>query len=151
MSFQCLQCIQPDFKGMHTCHLNPDGAASSQSRGFGSPPAPQDDTESVMLSPWSFEKLPPEPKSKGGRPIGFDGTKSKQPSALAQAFKKAGLDWKEDFALAIKGNKRERIKLWLKLLPYMITTSKRTKVARWKGKPSRAAKIALEAMERDLR
>lgn len=88
--------------------------------------------------------------NKGGRPKGSSGLNSKQPSAIAVAFKKAGLDWKEDFAKAIKENKRERIKLWLRLLPYMITTSKRTTVKRWKGKASRAAIIALEAMEKDV-
>jgi hypothetical protein len=91
-----------------------------------------------------------EPKNKPGRPKGFDGTRSRMPSALAQSFKKAGLDWKEDFAKAIKENKRERIKLWLKLLPYMITTTKRAKVGRWKGKASKAAMIALQAMEQDI-
>lgn len=91
------------------------------------------------------------PKGKPGRPKGFDGTRTKQPSAIAQAFAKAGLDWKADFAKAIMANNRQRIKLWLKLLPYMITTSKRTKVRKWVGKPSRAAKLALEAMERELR
>jgi hypothetical protein len=85
-----------------------------------------------------------------GRPKGFDGTRSRMPSALAQAFKSHGLDWKEDFAAAIKNNKRERIKLWLKLLPYMITTTKRAKVSHWKGRPSKAARIALEAMEQDI-
>jgi hypothetical protein len=96
--------------------------------------------------------LPPayEPKNKPGRPKGFDGTRSRMPSALAQSFKKAGLDWKEDFAEAIKNNKRDRIKLWLKLLPYMITTTKRVPVKRWKGKASRAAIVALEAMEKDI-
>jgi hypothetical protein len=89
-----------------------------------------------------------EPKPVG-RPKGFDGTRSKMPTALAMAFKKAGLDWKLDFAEAIKNNKRERIKLWLKLLPYMITTSRRAKIKRWTGRPSKAALIALEAMERD--
>lgn len=85
-----------------------------------------------------------------GRPKGFDGTRSRMPSALAQAFKQNGLDWKKDFSDAIKANKRERIKLWLKLLPYMITTTKRAKVSHWKGKPSKAARIALEAMEQDI-
>lgn len=85
--------------------------------------------------------------NKGGRPKGFNGSRSKMPSAMAQAFKKAGLDWKEDFALAIKNNKRDRIKLWLKLLPYMITTSAKARVKKWKGKPSRAAMIALETLE----
>lgn len=85
-------------------------------------------------------------RNRGGRPRGFDGTRSKMPSAMAQAFKRAGLDWQVDFALAIKANKRDRIKLWLKLLPYLITTSvKRGK--RWKGKPSKAALIALETLE----
>lgn len=89
----------------------------------------------------------PALRNKGGRPKGYPGTRSKMPSALAQAFKKAGLDWREDFALAIKANNRVRIKLWLKLLPYMITSSGRAKVKRWKGKPSKAAMIALETME----
>ena len=96
----------------------------------------------------STKPVPPaEPRNKGGRPKGYPGTKSKMPSALAQAFKRAGLDWREDFALAIKANKRDRIKLWLKLLPYLITSSGRSKVKRWKGRPSKAAMIALEAME----
>jgi hypothetical protein len=101
-------------------------------------------TNPVTVGPY------PEPKGRPGRPKGFDGTRSRMPSALAQSFKKHGLDWKEDFAKAIKENKRERIKLWLKLLPYMITTTKRAKVGRWKGRPSKAARIALEAMEQDL-
>lgn len=91
----------------------------------------------------------PKP-SKGGRPKGFDGTGAKMPSAIAQAFKAAGLDWKADFALAIKHNDRERIKLWLKLLPYLVTTGKRVRVRKWKGKASKAAVIALEAMEQEL-
>jgi hypothetical protein len=72
------------------------------------------------------------------------------PSALAIAFKKSGLDWKLDFAKAIKEYDHERIQLWLKLLPYMITTSRRAKVKRWKGRVSKAAIIALEAMEQDI-
>lgn len=96
-----------------------------------------------MLTP----AAPAQPRDKGGRPRGFDGRRSKMPSAMAQAFKRAGLDWQVDFALAIKNNKRERIKLWLKLLPYLITTSARSKGKKWKGKPSRAAMIALEALE----
>ncbi len=108
--------------------------------------------------------MPPEerkPVSRlGGRPKGFDGTRSRMPSALAQSFKKNGLDWKIDFASAIKAasdfslpkasrnEAKERIKLWLRLLPYMITSSRRTKVKHWKGRPSKAAQIALEAMER---
>jgi hypothetical protein len=92
---------------------------------------------------WPVEKKPV------GRPRGFDGTRSKMPTALAQSFKLNGLDWKKDFADAIKNNKRERIQLWLKLLPYMITTSRRAKVKTWKGRPSKAAMIALDAMEQE--
>ncbi|SRR5258706_11760445 len=88
-----------------------------------------------------------QPRNKGRRPKGFNGMRSKMPSAIAIAFKKAGLDWKEDFALAIKNNRRDRIKLWLRLLPYMVATSSKAKVKRWKGRASRAALIALEALE----
>lgn len=87
------------------------------------------------------------PKAKIGRPKGFDGRQSRQMSALALAFKANGLDWKKDFSDAIKANRRERIKMWLRLLPYMITTSYRPKVRKWKGRPSKAAVIALETME----
>lgn len=98
----------------------------------------------------SVLQTPHEPKGKPGRPKGFDGTRSRMPSALAQKFRACGLDWQADFAEAIKNNKRERIKLWLKLLPYMITTSKKTKVSKWKGRASNAAIVALEAMEREV-
>jgi len=87
------------------------------------------------------------PRDKGGRPRGFDGRRSKMPSAMAQAFKRAGLDWQIDFAMAIKSNNRPRIKLWLKLLPYLITTSSKARGKKWKGKPSKAALIALQALE----
>lgn len=101
----------------------------------------------------------PLPRRTGGRPKGFDGTRCKMPSALAQAFRRAGLDWREDFALAIRQANsstiapserkwaKERIKLWLRLLPYLITTQGRGKVRKWKGKPSKAALIALETLE----
>lgn len=85
--------------------------------------------------------------NKGGRPRGFDGRRAKMPSAMAQAFKRAGLDWQVDFANAIKANNRNRIKLWLRLLPYLITTSAKSRVKKWKGRPSRAAMIALETLE----
>ncbi len=69
-------------------------------------------------------------------------------AAISRAFKKAGLDWQTDFAEAIKANKRERIKLWLKLLPYLVTQrNSSTHVKRWKGKASKAALIALQALE----
>jgi hypothetical protein len=83
-----------------------------------------------------------------GRPKGARNLHAKHPSAISKAFARAGLDWKQDFARAIKGNDRERIQLWLRLLPYLITqTNHSTRVKRWKGKASKAAMVALEALE----
>lgn len=110
---------------------------------------PDDKGECAMLHPAEpGSPLPtPEPRNKGGRPKGFNGQRSKMPSAMAQRFKAAGLEWQTDFALAIKANNRARIKLWLRLLPYLITTSSRAKIRSWKGRPSKAALIALETLE----
>jgi hypothetical protein len=74
---------------------------------------------------------------------------AKRPSAIAKKFKAAGLDWQTDFALAIKANNRERVALWLRLLPYLVTHGGNLKVKKWKGKASRAAMVALEALERE--
>lgn len=82
-----------------------------------------------------------------GRPRGARNLNAKHPSSIAKAFKKAGLNWQADFAEAIRGNRRERIKMWLKLLPYLVTTTNRLKVRKWKGKASKAAVIALNALE----
>jgi adenine-specific DNA methylase len=82
-----------------------------------------------------------------GRPKGARNLNAKHPSSIARAFSKAGLHWQEDFALAIKGNNRARIKLWLRLLPYLVTTTNKTRVKKWRGKASRAAIIALDALE----
>jgi len=83
-----------------------------------------------------------------GRPKGARNLRAKHPSSIAKAFKRAGLDWQTDFALAIKNNNGKRIKLWLKLLPYLITqTNHSTKVRKWNGKASKAAIVALDALE----
>jgi hypothetical protein len=82
-----------------------------------------------------------------GRPKGARNLNAKHPSSIGKAFFKAGLNWQVDFALAIKANNRARIKLWLRLLPYLVTTTNRVHVKKWKGKASRAAIIALEALE----
>jgi hypothetical protein len=84
-----------------------------------------------------------------GRPKGARNLNAKHPSSISKAFRKAGLIWQEDFAKAIKENKRERIKLWLRLLPYLVTTTNRTRVRKWKGKASKAAMIALDALEKE--
>lgn len=86
--------------------------------------------------------------SSPGRPKGARNLHAKHPSSISRAFLKAGLNWQTDFALAIKANNGRRIKLWLKLLPYLITqTNHSTSVKRWKGKASKAAMIALQALE----
>lgn len=82
-----------------------------------------------------------------GRPKGSRNLHAKHPSSLAKRFKTAGLDWATDFAEAIKANNRERIGMWLKLLPYMVTTTNKLKVRKWKGKASKAAIVALDALE----
>jgi hypothetical protein len=72
---------------------------------------------------------------------------AKHPSSIAKRFKAAGLDWTQDFAIAIKANNRPRIKLWLRLLPYLITTTNKASVRKWRGKASKAALVALDALE----
>jgi hypothetical protein len=84
-----------------------------------------------------------------GRPKGSHTPAAKHASAIARRFRQAGLDWATDFARAIKANDKERIALWLRLLPYMVTTASRLRVRKWKGKASRAAIVALEALEGD--
>ncbi len=114
--------------------------AAEMNAANGKPPAPRNGA-GIELS-----KLAMSP----GRPRGARNLHAKHPSAISRAFKKAGLNWQTDFAEAIKANKRERIKLWLKLLPYLITQPNHsTRVKRWKGKPSKAALIALQALEGD--
>jgi hypothetical protein len=95
-----------------------------------------------------------------GRPKGARNLHAKHPSSLARRFKAAGLDWAQAFALAIKGagnfnltpaarrQAREDVRMWLRLLPYMITqTNHSAKVRKWRGKASKAAIVALDALE----
>ena len=82
-----------------------------------------------------------------GRPKGARNLHAKHPSSVARRFKKAGLDWADDFAKAILADNRERIAFWLKMMPYLITTTNKARVKKWKGKASKAALIALQALE----
>lgn len=94
-----------------------------------------------------------------GRPKGARNLNAKHPSSLAKSFRKAGLDWTTHFALAIKmasnyeasaairRQAREDIRMWLRLLPYLVTTTNRMRVKKWKGKASKAAIVALDALE----
>jgi len=82
-----------------------------------------------------------------GRPRGARNLHAKHPSSLAKRLKRAGVDWVEHFAQAIKNRERETISMWLQLLPYLVTTTNKVRVKRWKGRASRAALIALETLE----
>jgi hypothetical protein len=122
-------CDNGRFEEAHTCRKQP-GA-----------PLPDTGRNGAGIERAKLGKSP-------GRPPGIRGPlNSKHPSSMGRKFLKAGLDWQTDFALAIKGNKRERIKLWLRLLPYLVTTHNVVKVKKWKGKASKAALIALQALE----
>ncbi len=79
---------------------------------------------------------------KRGRQIGSSQLDSKQHTSISIAFKRAGLDWRENFAKAILANDNRRIALWTRLLPYLV--SKNHKNVK-KGK--RASKAALAALE----
>jgi hypothetical protein len=82
-----------------------------------------------------------------GRPKNSVNLYSKQPSSIATRLKAAGVDWVVDLAVAIKSNNETRINTWLRLLPYLIVTQGHRKIKRSKGRASKAALIALEALE----
>src|ERR1700676_2531957 len=84
---------------------------------------------------------------KRGRPVGSSNLHSKHSSSIAFRLKVAGIDWVADLAAAIKANNETRINMWLKLLPYLIVTQGHRKIKRAKGKASRAALQALDALE----
>jgi hypothetical protein len=85
--------------------------------------------------------------NKGGRPKNSVNLHSKQPSGIAQRLRRAGVDWVVDLANAIRANNKERIAMWMRLLPYLVVTQGHRRVKRFKGKASKAAILALEALE----
>lgn len=94
-----------------------------------------------------------------GRPKGTRNLHAKHPSSLAKRLMRHGVDWVAYLADSLKtmtNNNlthrarllaREDVKMWLKALPYMVTTTNTVKVKKWKGKASKAAKAALDALE----
>jgi hypothetical protein len=86
-------------------------------------------------------------KGKRGRPVGSTNLHSKHPSSISVRLKRAGVDWVVDLAQAIQRNNETRINMWLRLLPYLIVTQGHRRVKRWKGKASKAAIMALDALE----
>jgi hypothetical protein len=62
-------------------------------------------------------------------------------------LKHAGVDWVADLAQALKANDLARINMWMKLLPYLVVTQGHRRAKRFKGKASKAALVALGALE----
>ncbi len=83
----------------------------------------------------------------GGRPVGSSNLHSKYPSSIAMRLKAAGVDWVVDFAAALKADDKERIAVWMRLLPYLIVTQGHRRIKRSKGKASKAALAALDELE----
>jgi hypothetical protein len=122
-SEQC--CDSGTFAVAHTCQKQP--SEQTLTNGAGIP----------------LTKLNRSPgHAKGARNL-----HAKHPSSIAKRLKAAGVDWCQDLAKAIRDNNKERIAMWLKLLPYLITTTNKTSVRKWRGKASKAALVALDALE----
>lgn len=93
-----------------------------------------------------------------GRPKGARNLHAKHPSSLARRLQGHGVDWTKCLAEAIKTyatgttralrlEAREDVRMWLKALPYMVTATNTVKVRKWKGRASKAATAALDALE----
>ena len=92
--------------------------------------------------------LNPVPVSHaGGRPKNSSNLHSKYPSSIAMRLKAAGVDWIVDLAIALKANDKERIALWMRMLPYLVVTQGHRKIKRTKGRASKAALAALNELE----
>ena len=89
------------------------------------------------------------PASKVGVRLNTSNIHSKHPSSIAQRLKLAGIDWIVSFGAAIKANDKELLSLWLRLLPYLIVTGGHRKVKRLRGRASKAALAALDALENE--
>jgi hypothetical protein len=96
----------------------------------------------VILTPAVAVESP-----KRGMRLNTSNYHAKNDSGIAQAFKRAGLNWREAFAKDIMANNKKRIAMWMRLLPYLVITQGHKKIKKSKGKASRAALIALETLE----
>ena len=94
------------------------------------------------------QSIPPVMPHNGGHPVGVSNIHSKYPSSIAMRLKASGVDWVASFGVAIKKNDRVLLSLWLRLLPYLIVTQGHRRVKRMKGRASKAALSALDALER---
>ena len=82
-----------------------------------------------------------------GRP-GTTNLHAKYPSSISKRLKLIGIDWIPSFGDAIKRNDKKLLNIWLRLLPYLIVTGGHRSVKRLKGRASKAALQALDALER---
>ncbi len=83
---------------------------------------------------------------KRGRMVGSSQLDSKQHTSISIAFKRAGLDWRENLAKAILADDKRRIALWMRLLPYLVSKNHKN-LRRQKGRASKAALAALDELE----
>jgi hypothetical protein len=74
---------------------------------------------------------------------------SKHPSGIAIRMKALGVDWLVPFAAAIKKNDKTLLRLWLRLLPYLVVTQGHKRIRKMKGRASKAALTALDALEKE--
>jgi hypothetical protein len=87
--------------------------------------------------------------NKRGRVVGSSNLNSNQHTSISLAFKRVGLDWRENMAKAILADDKKRIAMWMKLLPYLVSRNHKSKGKRWKGKASKAVLIALDQLEQE--
>lgn len=80
---------------------------------------------------------------------GGSGRAARQMTSLAQRFRDSGLDWRADFADAIRARQWRRIDLWVRLMPYLLTGGKkeRPNAPRGKRRLTRAALAKLKELE----
>ena len=103
---------------------------------------PSNQADGLIGQSETFESL----KAKRGRAIGSSNLDSNQHTSISLAFKRSGLDWRDNLAKAILNDDKARIRLWLKLLPYLVSKNHK-KIKRQKGRARKAALADLEDLE----
>lgn len=91
-----------------------------------------------------------------GRPLGSCNLGAKALSGLAKAFKAHGVDWRGDFANAVRNHDFKLMNFYLKLLPFMTTQNpgyrKNAATLGYTAKGTSKAKLeGLQAQEQALR
>jgi hypothetical protein len=105
--------------------------------------------ENIPTNPNNAHNAPNDsekPRPNGVR-LNTSNLHSKHPSGIAVRLKSAGVDWIVDLAEAIKANNETRINMWIRLLPYLVVTQGHRRIKRGKGRASKDALRALDALE----